>query len=859
MHKPNSNLHIPYLTFKPKRVLNSSEHKYSAQLNCVSAFSQLYNKDHIINVLRQLCLSKADNNSYACQPCLNSCDTFSHCKSCSKKYCLTCPPGRTGKFCENSHQTKVASYTKLSVQEKENGSDSTNFPVNKLLPMIQRETFFLNDKVKYNYAFRSAEYTNNDDLVEFVFPVDNTTAFDYPSMKIKDSLYKVLTESNTPTNTTTVFKNVTLGTSSNNTDEIQLMQNKEFERKEKYFERFFDFPGTMLSNESLLYRKRISGSSFTESNTSKEIADSEILKDVKPVSGFENPKLSQSAFEELKESKIPGTLQEKLPNSSKELEKEYEIVRPLSIGLFKITFITDDNTPFKEEAFTKTQYNLNETGKEVDKIFLKRNENVNMVEDKNMSSMNSQDEKSRLQKFAMKVIDLIHSIEGKHKKEETYKTNDFNNVNFLQKFDAIPVEWNLDNLCRVYPDHPICFNPSISIQAAVNNKTADPLEPFQSTLQDFQTPHSFNLWYRNPFYPQYYQQSFSDTGKHSDNDFTYIPLNIHYLESSENYRPSLSGPDISLFPHLPILDATFDYGQPQIEKGSDHEWTRQHHSSNTINKKQNIELLPKLIKAFLRLTNPVEILQIKLNNPGNYKKNRESFKKDVDYDEKLYSMNSEDDELQGEEQGLYNSYQAAWNLPSRILPFMINTTKRDRLEEIETSSNMSDTNSNVKLQNTNEDRDQCTESSKSCTQKVLENFEKELLDLNRNSFEPLLRSSMVRIRIINSHPDEIVGDNKTVPEAVSEFLEKSGDTLSKFEKSIDQKTAPERISPAVFRILVLDEASSEPSMNTSYQLVESKPEIESRSKRAISEETWCPIQNRMLNADLDCTIWSYQK
>ncbi|GFR24592.1 uncharacterized protein TNCT_203481 [Trichonephila clavata] len=808
------------------------------------------------------CLSKTNNNSYACQPCLNSCDTFSHCKSCSKKYCLTCPPGRTGKFCENSDQTKVTSYTKPSVQEKENGSDSTNFPVNKLLSMIQRESFFLNDKDKYNYAFRSSEYANNGDLVEFVFPVDNRTAFYYPLKKINFSLDNLSTESNTATNTTALFKNVMLDTSTNNTDEIQLMQNKEFEGNDKYFERFFDFPGTMLSNESLLYRKHISASSDTESNLSKAIADSEVLKDGKPVSGFEYPKLSPSAFEELTESKIPETLQEKLPNSSKELEKEYEIVRPLSIGLFKITFITDDNTPLKEETFAKTQNNLNDTGKESYKNFLHRNENLNTAEDKNMSSINNQDDKFQMQKFAMKVIDMIQSIEGKYKKKLPSKTNDFNDVNFFQKFDSIPVGWNLENLCRIDPDYPICSNPSMSIQAAVNNKTADPLQSFQSTLHDFQTPHSFNLWYRSPFYQQYYDKSFSDTVKHSDNDFRYIPLDAHYLESSENYSPPLSRQDISLFPHLPILGDTIDYGQSQIELGSDHEQlTEQHHHPNSANKKQNIEFLPKLIKAFLRLTNPVEIIQIKLNNPSNYKKNRESLQKDIYYDEKLYSMSSEeDDDSQGVEQGVHNSYQYAWNpvpkYPSRIVSFMINSTKKD---EMETSSNVSDTNNNVQLQNTYEDNEQCLQFSESCAEKVLKKLDKELRDLNRNLNEPLLRSSMVRIKIINPHPDEIVGDNKTVPEAVSEFLKKSGDALSKFEKSFNQKTAPERISPAVFRISVLDGASSEPSTNTSDQLLESKQDIKSRSKRGISDETWCPIQNRMLNADLDCTIWSYQK
>ncbi|GFU25910.1 uncharacterized protein NPIL_350101 [Nephila pilipes] len=700
------------------------------------------------------CLMNASNNSHVCQPCSNSCDLFSYCKACSKQHCLTCPTGRTGKFCENLEQIVVNSSSKLYKQRIENDPEDTTRSLlqNKLLFLsdpseTQKEVTFVSDKYKYNYIPGNSNFTNISDLIENIYPVDNRTAFDYSSKKINYS-FNESAKSIYSTLPTIKLENLTLGISLINTDALQLPQNNLYGRYEKKFERFFDL--FKSSNKSSWHKKHISGLSGSENNTSWTITESEASKETNQNSSTKNPKVFLNKLEKPIELKVPQTLPDKQSNLSKNLENKYTLLNPLNTSLFKIAFIVvDDNKPSKKVNFT--QETLIEYGKEKEmknKTITYRGESVNKVEKKNMSSGN--DNYSNWQKFVMNLINLITQTENKYSDEEPFKTN--------------------------------------------------------------------------------------------------------YL-----------------------IDLT------STEKVADHYGNEQLHRFNDINKKLNAKFLSKLIKDFLTFidteesaTNPVETFRSQFNSPVSYIKKHESLKNDGnnakfrsgEQSGELDSTNSEvathhgQTELQHHSNNLYMiPFEEFVHKINIVLDLLIgNPTEMDHLEEREENSEMSEENLDDILQDTNDNYDQCTSSSEFCAQETLE---KKLFQTNPTFYEPSLTPDNIRNKIINPHLKEIGTGRKTESKEINfskkllKFLTNPHVNISKYNKPIDQNSRQKQDLPLIHRH---GENITEDGEHASASLLlESKENITSRSKRALSDEAWCPVSNKMLNADLDCTIWSYQK
>ncbi|XP_035207018.1 uncharacterized protein LOC118181899 [Stegodyphus dumicola] len=70
------------------------------------------NDSELMPVYVKSCLKVQDDGSEICSPCPDACEDFSNCKKCSKTACLTCPPGRSGKFCktENKKLHQIVTY-----------------------------------------------------------------------------------------------------------------------------------------------------------------------------------------------------------------------------------------------------------------------------------------------------------------------------------------------------------------------------------------------------------------------------------------------------------------------------------------------------------------------------------------------------------------------------------------------------------------------------------------------------------------------------------------------------------------------------------------------------------------------------
>ncbi|GIY66384.1 uncharacterized protein CDAR_22621 [Caerostris darwini] len=308
------------------------------------------------------CEVNKSNDSLNCKPCPRSCDIYNLCKTCSKVGCVTCPSGRSGRFCENTELLNI-NYTgtptvnnKYYEQKKGNASHSSNLYLKDMDTIPNKNTTMEN----------GLNFSNNNSNVF------NVSKFLASSLAAGDYFVNNGTTFNDSKDLNKFFNNQTYGInispvhpSENNRlaykiIEVKLNHTNNFEKNE-----------TMESQEKLLEHDL----DFQDN----ESMHKPLTNENDNLNYFNDSKNSTSNFEKLKTEFIDSSNktdfaaaflkyrkeQIEKPEFSQNISKETEMKHPTNFDVFNMSLAKEVNNPSpevsEENNKTNAEKNISQT------------------------------------------------------------------------------------------------------------------------------------------------------------------------------------------------------------------------------------------------------------------------------------------------------------------------------------------------------------------------------------------------------------------------------------------------------------------------------------------------------------------
>ncbi|KAF8774673.1 hypothetical protein HNY73_017201 [Argiope bruennichi] len=575
-----------------------------------------------------------------------------------------------------------------------------------------------------------------------------------------------------------------------------------------------------------------------------------------------NPNLAENRMIENGEKKNASqTSQINTSEPDESIATDSETAAPLSVNVSKIRIWKENVSSSSDET------SQNNTVKSVEdnrrKITKERTANY-----KRNATNKPYDELQydidALQRMIMQSSDFKRNKIGKSNDEQLYSSKSFSKYNIPENHILMPLYFpemynteqyrssfsnnvDLQKLCDLYPNYSPCFRIRM---LAPRSPYFDMFGPLSQTHSKPHHPKSS----QNGNYIHHYPQMIYYDSEGNINAHSYVEKEQNYLKDMRTLallKKYLQSKNARSFSSLPLKNSQpFDI-TPEQEESLQllvYGWNNKNQSKQRFDS----ALLSGLINYFLSLIAPkyngTEITQTDILRQQEWYENKpaRSFAASqvMDLPLDVYQHRSFTDTYGQDYNSPYGSFK----------------TREDNTEYFNTR--MLDNQERVHFTDTDPEQNK----HKYESIRISLNIPSELEYLGVLPLTHNKTAGSIHIKVMHPMFGQFSFKNETNIREGDSF-ESAEDTLFEscarcvISESVYQPVEggekPGKSLPTIFRALIIEEEG----LLLGNQSDSEKPD-KSRSKRAIynyGTHEWCPIERRMLNGDLDCTIWSYQK
>ncbi|GBN93355.1 hypothetical protein AVEN_200899-1, partial [Araneus ventricosus] len=579
--------------------------------------------------------------------------------------------------------------------------------------------------------------------------------------------------------------------------------------------------------------------------------------------------------------------------------KEFDIVSPLEVNVFKITFLGEDSeSPYNNHNITEgrlienyeksnvSQTSQNKTSELPENIALgfeaatpqnasvfrvtilkentssssdEKNQNITIkpLEDKRGANTNEKRANYKrnatnrphdgllydtdiLHKMIMESPEFAMNKAKKSDDEQLYSSQSFSKSNIPENHILMPLYFpemynaeyrsnfldngQLQRLCDLYPNYSPCFRVRMLSPGSPYIDAFGSQSPIQSKHYLYKSSPNGRYFHHFPQVKYYDSEgnmnmrSYAENGQNRLTDSQILALLKQYFQS-KNVQSTSSLPLKNSKP----LDETFLSGQPEGPQYLIQGWNKEEQPKEGFDS----TLLSGLINYFLSLISPkygggeptaqsaiLRQQEFYRNKPGQSVASREVIEFPLDVNQPLRARS------------FPNTFGHRYSRPLDIL------------KALESHAEYSAEESTGSIQNGNSSSKMFPETADSMQIKVIRPV------FGQASFEN------------DNDKREKLNFLESAEDAIFESCAKCVFTESVYEP-VGREEKREKSLPTIFRALIVEEEGllfGNQSDSTKQNASRSK-----RSMYAYGTHSWCPIERRMLNGDLDCTIWSYQK